>query len=129
MTNTKTRFEGAAPILCVRDMSAAVRYYVEALGFENAEWGDETFTSVKRDRAGIYLCVGEYQGRGGAWVFVGVEDADVLYEELKRSGARLRHAPRNYPWGIEFHVEDVDGNVLRMGSEPKSNRPYDEWIA
>jgi catechol 2,3-dioxygenase-like lactoylglutathione lyase family enzyme len=70
MTATRTRFEGADPILCVRDMAAAVRYYVEVLGFENAKWGDETFTSVNRDRAGIYLCVGEYQGRGGAWVFV-----------------------------------------------------------
>ena len=129
MTTRRTRFEGADPILSVRDMAAAVRYYVDVLGFENATWGDDTFTSVSRDRAGIYLCVGEYQGRPGAWVFVGVEDAELLYVELKASGARLRHAPRNYPWALEFHVEDLDGNVLRMGSEPITNRSYDEWMA
>jgi len=129
MMTGRTRFEGAAPILCVREMPTAVHYYVDVLGFENAAWGDDTFTSVSRDRAGIYLCAGEYQGRPGAWVFVGVEDAELLYEELKASGARLRHAPRNYPWGLEFHVEDVDGNVLRMGSEPLAGRDYDEWMA
>ncbi len=129
MTTRTTRFAGAAPILAVRNMAAAVRYYADVLGFDNATWGDDTFTSVNRDRAGIYLCAGEYQGRPGPWVFVGVEDAELLYEELKASGARLRHAPRNYPWALEFHVEDLDGNVLRMGSEPITNRSYDEWMA
>jgi|SRR5215475_5561164 len=129
MKNTRTRVEGADPILSVANMAAAVRYYVDVLGFENAPWGDEAFTSVSRDRAGIYLCAGEYQGRPGAWVWVGVEDAMMLYEELKASGARLRHAPRNYPWAFEFHVEDLDGNVLRVGSEPQANLPYEEWMA
>jgi hypothetical protein len=129
MQKVKTRFEGAAPILCVRDMTQAVRYYVDVLGFENAQWGDHNFTSVNRDQAGIYLSAGEYQGLPGAWVWVGVEDTGTLYEELKASEARIRHAPRNYPWALEFHVEDLDGNVLRMGSEPDPNRPYDEWMA
>ena len=129
MNNSRTSFVGAAPILCVRNISAAVRYYVDVLGFETATWGDETFTSVNRDHAGIYLCVGEYQGRPGAWAFVSVGDADALYDELKTSGARLRHAPRNYPWGLEFHVEDLDGNVLRICSEPNTSGPYDDWIA
>jgi hypothetical protein len=28
--------------------------------------------------------------------------------------------PTNFPWALEMHVEDPDGNVLRLGSEPKS---------
>jgi catechol 2,3-dioxygenase-like lactoylglutathione lyase family enzyme len=82
MNNKKTRFEGADPILSVRDMAAAVRYYVDTLGFEKANWGDENFTSVNRDRAGIYLCAGEYQGAPGARVWIGVKDAEMLCEEL-----------------------------------------------
>jgi len=50
-----TRFEHAEPILRVSDMAASLRYYTEALGFVNAEWGSDAFTFVSRDGAGIYL--------------------------------------------------------------------------
>jgi len=42
MRDARTRFEGANPILSVRNMAEAGRYYVDVLGFENAEWGNET---------------------------------------------------------------------------------------
>jgi predicted enzyme related to lactoylglutathione lyase len=126
MRSNSTNFECASPILRVEDMALAVRYYVDVLGFKSAPWGNEFFTSVNRDRAGIYLCKGS-QGHVGAWAWVGVEDAAKLYDELKSKGAKIRNAPRNYPWAIEFHVEDPEGNVLRFGSEPDESRPWDEW--
>ena len=39
---------------------------------------------------------------------------------LLAKGARIRDAPQNYPWAYEFSVEDPDGHVLRIGSEPKA---------
>lgn len=120
------RLECATPILRVEDMAAAVRYYVDVLGFKAAEWGNDYFTSVNRDRAGIYLCKGS-QGHVGGWAWIGVEDVTKLYEELKGKGAKIHHAPRNYPWALEFHVDDADGNVLRFGAEPDESRPWDEW--
>ena len=44
-------------------MSAAVRYYVDVLGFEQASWGDDNFTCVTRAGAGIYPA---NQGRAGS---------------------------------------------------------------
>jgi len=123
---TKTKFEGSAPILRVANMRESVRYYVDVLGFQNADWGDEHFTSVNRDRAGIYLCQAA-QGCAGTWAWIGVEDVQALYEEYKDRGARIRQPPRNYPWALEIHVEDPDGHVLRFGSEPKVDRPFEEW--
>ena len=29
-------------------------------------------------------------------------------------------APTNFSWALEMHVEDPDGNVLRLGSELRS---------
>jgi catechol 2,3-dioxygenase-like lactoylglutathione lyase family enzyme len=118
----RTRFEHADPILSVRDMAASVRYYVNVLGFRNAEWGNDDFTAVTRDRACIYLCRGG-QGQPGTWAWVGVEDAAALYREYLASGARIRQTPVNHPWALEIHVEDPDGHVLRFGSEPLSGRP------
>jgi len=120
----KTGFEGAQPILSVYNIPATVRYYTDILGFKNAEWGNDSFTCVLRDRASIYLCQGG-QGQSGTWVWVGVEDVSLLYEEYKNSGARIRMTPKNFPWAYEMHVEDLDGHVLRFGSEPLEDKPFD----
>jgi catechol 2,3-dioxygenase-like lactoylglutathione lyase family enzyme len=114
----RVRFEGSQPILRVENMQASLRFYVDALGFENVGWGTDDFTSVSRDRAAIYLCRGD-QGRGGAWVWIGVEDAEKLHAELKARGVAIRLPPTNYPWALEMQIEDPDGNVLRLGSEPR----------
>ena len=111
-------FENSAPILRVEDMQASLRFYVDLLGFKNAGWGSADFTSVNRDQAGIYLCRGG-QGAGRAWIWVGVEDVEKLYEEYKARGVTIRMPPTNYSWALEMQVEDPDGNVIRFGSEPK----------
>src|SRR6266536_2848340 len=117
--------EGAQPILCIKDMSVSVKYYVDMLGFTNADWGNDDFTSVNRDTAGIYLCR-DAQGQPGTWVWIGVEDVAVLYEEYKASGAKIRMNPKNFPWAYEMHIEDPDGHVLRFGSEPIDNTNENE---
>ena len=62
--------EGANPILSVAKMAKSVDYYVNVLGFENADWAGDDFTLVTRDGAGIYLCEGD-QGHPGTWVWIG----------------------------------------------------------
>ena len=123
MNITKTKFEHANPILRVSDMAVAVKYYVEVLGFRNADWGNDNFTSVNRDTAGIHLCQGG-QGQPGTWAWIGVEDVAALHEEYVASGARIRLSPQNFPWAYEMHVEDPDGHVLRFGSEPRYDIPF-----
>jgi len=40
----------------------------------------------------------------------------------------VRHAPTNYRWAYEMQIEDIDGNVLRMGAEPKDGVREGEWL-
>jgi predicted enzyme related to lactoylglutathione lyase len=119
----RTRFENAEPILRVEEMTRSVSYYVDVLGFTNAEWGSEDFTHVSRDRAGIYLCLRD-QGHSGTWVWVGVEDVQALYDEYRQSGAIIYEPPTNYPWAYEMKVGDPDGHVLRFGSDPRDDLPF-----
>jgi catechol 2,3-dioxygenase-like lactoylglutathione lyase family enzyme len=121
----KTRFEHANPILRVKSLAASLTYYVGVLGFRSADWGTALFTSVNRDGAGIYLCQGG-QGASGTWAWVGVEDVAALYDEYQASGAKIRLPPANYPWAYEMHVEDLDGHVIRFGSEPRAGVPFAE---
>jgi hypothetical protein len=85
MTETKavrTRFEHANPILNVASLARSVRYYVDILGFTNAEWGGDDFTCVTRDGASIYLSEGD-QGQPGTWVWLGVDDVEALCDEYR----------------------------------------------
>ena len=86
---TGVTFERANPILRVASLARSLAYYVDVLGFTNAEWGGDDFTCVSRDDADIYLSEGD-QGQ-----------------------------PENYPWAREMRVGDPDGHVLRFGSDPQ----------
>jgi catechol 2,3-dioxygenase-like lactoylglutathione lyase family enzyme len=119
-------FEGVNPILRVQDLSESLDYYTRVLGFA-IDWQGPYFASVSRGRCHIFLSPRD-QGHPGAWVWIGVEDANALFEEYQRTGARVRHKPTNYPWAYEMQVEDLDGNVLRFGSDSKKNEPTGEWL-
>ena len=123
-----TYLEGSSPILRVENMENALDFYIGKLGFQNAPWGWDGFTSVNRDRAGIYLCRGG-QGHGGAWVWIGVEDATKLHDEFTAKGVSIRMPLTNFDWALEFQVEDPDGNVLRFGSEPLDGTKVEVEIA
>ena len=125
MTTKKPNLGHAVPILSVKDMAVSLKYYVDVLGFKNAAWGNDRFTNVYRDHAGIYLCRGG-QGSPGTWVWFGVDDVAALYQEYSASGAMITLPPSNYPWAYEMHVEDPDGHVLRFGSDPRHDIPLSE---
>lgn len=118
--------EGMNPILRVHDIDASTAYYVEKLGF-HLNWKFPYFADVARGKCSIFLSKGD-QGHFGGWIWIGVQNCAALWEEYRRSGAKIRHPPTNYAWAYEMQVEDLDGNVLRMGSEPKENEPYGEWL-
>jgi catechol 2,3-dioxygenase-like lactoylglutathione lyase family enzyme len=121
-----TGFGGVNPILRVRDIPASKDYYTRILGFE-VDFETPGFISVSRGKCHLFLCQGD-QGHFGSWVWIGVPDVKILVEELRASGARIRHEPTNYPWAMEIQVEDPDGNVLRLGSEPNEDEPMGEWL-
>ena len=122
-----TNFHPATPILKVTDLEASVTYYETALGFR-IDWHEKgIIASVSRQSCNILLAEGD-QGNGQAWVYIGVGDTDMIYEEYRNAGAMIRHKPTNYWWAYEMQVEDLDGNVLRLGSEPKKGELVGNWL-
>lgn len=121
-----TDFENVSPIFPVVDLEASLTYYVEVLGFK-VNWQVSGFAEVSRGRCGIMLCEGE-QGHSGTWVWIGVGDADAIYQEYLAKGAKVRHPPNNYPWAYEVQILDPDGNVLRLGSDQKKDQPLGTWL-
>lgn len=126
MSSNEIAFEGVTPILPVANLEASLDYYVHVLGFEK-KWQERWFACVQRGRCGLFLSEGD-QGHPGTWVWIGVGDAEALCEDLRAKGAKIRHEPTNYNWALEMQIEDLDGNVLRMGSEPREGEPEGEWL-
>lgn len=116
-------FEGAVPILNVKNLAASIDYYVNKLGFK-INWESEFFTSVGRGKVHIFLCQGA-QGQPGMWMSIFMKDVDALYEEYKKSGAIILEAPMNFPWEHrEMLIGDLDGHRMRMSGDPTG--PPDE---
>jgi catechol 2,3-dioxygenase-like lactoylglutathione lyase family enzyme len=122
---------GVTPILRVANLAASIDYYTTKLGFK-VNWGfpDEGksfFASISRGRCNLFLSVGD-QGHPGSWVWIDGVDVEALHAEFETAGANIRNPPTNYVWALEMQVEDLDGNILRFGSDPKEGEPEGQWL-
>lgn len=115
-----THLSSVAPVLPVRDLTAAMTHY-EGLGFEvQAYAGGAAYGYALRGEVRLHLA--EVEGLDPATsltsVYLYVDDADVLAVEwaAERVGGRLV-APIDTDYGLRegAHV-DPDGNLLRFGS-------------
>src|SRR5262245_30045227 len=114
-SSSRFRIEGIQPILCVSNIPASRRFYVDLLGFHEDSWGDDHFTCIGRDGGSIYLCQSGQGNSSGTWLWIGV-DADLyeLHNQFLSKGIKIKMAPTNFSWALEMQIEDPDGHVLRF---------------
>jgi ribosomal-protein-alanine N-acetyltransferase len=113
---------GAEPLLGVRDVAAAVRWWVDVLGFRAGfAYGDPP------THAGVLAAPGWTGGprvqltqRAAAdlrpsTVYVTVSDLDAVAERALAAGATVVTPLGVRPWGVrELELADPDGNVVRV---------------
>jgi catechol 2,3-dioxygenase-like lactoylglutathione lyase family enzyme len=111
------RIERVEPVLNVRDVPAAMRFYAQ-LGFVERFRDDPDtpkFVLVSRDDAMLALQWHDFDGIAGdrPTLRFPVDDVDGLSKEF--GSLRDRTAVSDTPWGTrEFHVRDPDGNGLQF---------------
>lgn len=119
-------FGKPVPVFHVRNVEASVAYYLNTLGFKLDFRASKGFASVSRQQCNIFL-TDDKQSQPRMWVWVGVEDVRALHAQYVKSGARIRNPPNNFEWALEMQVEDLDGNVLRIGSDCEKDQPLGIW--
>ena len=115
------------PILDVRDVEAALRFYVERLGFQldfRYEEDPNNYAGVRRGGVSLHM---QWQHEdnfsngkaGNLRVRIIVDDPDALFEEYRAAGALDEGSRvRATPWGTrEFGLRDPDGNSLTFYSD------------
>jgi len=127
MTESSTNNFGLpVPVLRVKDVDASIAYYVNALGFELRWRANEGFACVARDQCSIFL-TNDNQSQPRMWIWIGARDVRALHGQYVTSGAKIRNPPNNFEWALEMQVEDLDGNVLRVGSDREKEQPLCVW--
>jgi len=103
--------------LHVADLSAAVAFYTNRLGFRHAfDWGEPpTMAGVNLGETQIFLEVGTPAPHGCSLYFV-VGNADALYEFHRTNDVDIVEAPGDRPWDLrDYTVRDLDGYALTFG--------------
>ncbi len=104
--------EDALPVLPCDDVAAAVRHYVDVLGF-GINYRQEGLGVMYRDAVTLLLLPRTAERPGPVDVEFYVRDADALHAELTAQGASVQGEPVSHPWGLrDFVVLDLDGNRL-----------------
>ncbi len=112
--------ENTIPILPVKCLKESIDYYVGTLGFTE-DWRGNFVGSVSRD--GCCIMLSEETGASDpGWVWIGLENAR-LFEEYKGKGVQVQQESQNHAWAYEMKFEDLDGNVLWLGTEPRKDLP------
>src|SRR5437763_7031585 len=103
--------------LAVSDITAAVEFYTQKLGFKLAfTWGDPpAFAGVNLGRMQMFLQKGTPDPKGCS-VFFLVGDADQLYEFHRSNGVEVAHEIGDREYGIrDYSVCDLHGYHLSLG--------------
>jgi len=110
------------PVFRVKDVAASLAYYLNALAFELRWRASDSVACVARDKCSIMLTE-DNQSQPRMWIWIGVEDVRALHSQFVTSGAKIRNPPNNFEWALEMQVEDLDDNVLRIGSDMEKDQP------
>jgi uncharacterized glyoxalase superfamily protein PhnB len=115
----------AIPNLFVKDFQASLAYYSGPLGFQSLfVYGDTPFYAhVARDQAILAIrqitkpVIDRTAGEDLLSAYIEVSDVNALHQELQTSGAYIRQAPRDEPWGLRsLIISDLDSNLICFAS-------------
>jgi catechol 2,3-dioxygenase-like lactoylglutathione lyase family enzyme len=104
------------PGFVVPDISQAIEYYTQRLGFKfDFDWGEPPrFAGVRLGSVSLHLMKGVETGKGFAY-FV-VEDVDELYDYHKSNDVEIVEPIANREYSMrDYHIRDFCGNMLGFG--------------
>ena len=122
--STEPRCTTITPIVPVRDLTRALEFYSNVLGFA-VQAKDEGYAYIVRDDIALRLLkVADGQSADEQSCYICVENLDGLFEQMKAGLEKLPEgrvrAPFDQPYGQrEFHVLDEDGLLIFFGEPVK----------
>ncbi|MEJ0019596.1 MAG: VOC family protein [Acetobacteraceae bacterium] len=117
------QFPSVCPEIPVADLTAALAYYRDRLGFVT-DWSDEDLGLAGLSRGGtrMFMTTAPYRSvlgnRGPIVLWLNLSDraeVDALHAQWAAAGARIADPPTAQPSKLyEFYAQDIDGNYFRV---------------
>ena len=118
LADAAPKFEDLSPVFPVADVTAALAFYRDRLGFDLGWiWGaPPTLANICRDAISISLTLKPGEAGTGEG-YVGLRGIDAYHAELRARGVAVGELD-NRAYGMrDFDLLDVDGNRLVFGEE------------
>ena len=113
---------GAAAILNVPDVEAALLWYQDELGLEiEFAWGDPIMHgSVRAGNTSFHFQAGDQSSPASAYMTLYVNDLDALFTDIEARDVDIVAPPEVMPWGMRaFMVNDLNGQLV-MFADPST---------
>lgn len=114
--DSKQQVECTIPVFPVKDLQRSIQFYTKTLEFK-LDWEGGELGSVSRDGNALMLSQA-LDGAAPTCAWIGLK-SDELFAEYRAKGVKVLQEATNQPWAYEMKFEDIDGNVLWLGTEPK----------
>lgn len=104
-------------VLYSNDIEKVTDFYKNVVGLEIDYRQGDKFVSFKFSngvRLGIKKAVEEREIPGAQTFFIGVDDAEAIYEELKKKKVDFHKKLTVETWGTEFAILDPDKNKVEF---------------
>ena len=122
----RSSFLKVFPVLAVDDLTAALDYYHDKLGFSIAwEWGEPaTRAGVARDEIEVQLLSDPaLRPKAPGTVYCHMTGIEQFYRECVERGAEITSELELRPWGmLDFRLVDTSGNQLGFGEEQTTGK-------
>src|SRR5215510_4363047 len=120
-----------APQFLVDDLSAAIAYYRDRLGFETDFVYESFYASVSRDGFSIHLkcapkTVADRTHRKQNEhldAYVGVRGIEALFNELKSKGAYIIRSLEERPWACKDFYVKISTDIFSASVKKRHNTP------
>ena len=118
MDHEGIKFHYANPVMAVKDVKRAVKFYREKLGFDiDVLWENPNYGCVSRGGITIEFGEGRPDHVGGSACVIQVSDVESLYNEFKAKDLNFVGDFSEREYGSkDFRIRDNDGNLLVFGS-------------
>ncbi len=107
------------PVIPVRDVDAAVAWFVDVLGFdEDFRWKEYAGVRLDGARAHLNGFSGSDDRIGKSQMYFFVPDVDAVWTRVVAAGGAVDHPIGDQEYGMrDFSVRDADGNRYTFGTE------------